>query len=182
MGIAKFIFYKLMGWKIRGDFDRKIKKSVVIVIPHTSWHDFYIGVFTRRILKVQINFVGKKELFKWPFGAYFRWMGGVPLDRTSGQNKVEAIAQIFKNKEEFRLSIAPEGTRKKVSVWKTGYYYIAMAAEVPIICVAFDYENKEVIIHDAFYPTGDIESDSKKLRTVFKGVIGKKKEYSFTDF
>ena len=180
MGVSKFIFYNLLGWKIQGDFDKKIKKSVIIVVPHTSWHDFFIGVFIRRILKIEINFIAKKELFKWPIGWYFRWMGGVSLDRTPGQNKVEAIVEIFDKKEEFRLSLSPEGTRKKVSTWKTGYYYIAMAANVPIICVAFDYGIRTVVIHEEFYPTGDIELDTKKLRSNFKGVVGKVREYSFT--
>lgn len=178
MGIPKFIFFNLMGWKIKGDFDRNVRKAVVIVVPHTRWHDFYIGVFTRRILKVQINFIAKAELFRWPLGSYFRWMGGVPLDRTPGQNKVEAIAEIFKENEEFRLALAPEGTRKKVLEWKTGYYYIALAANVPIICVAFDYAKKTVIINKPFYPTGEIETDTQILRSFFKGVSGKKREYS----
>lgn len=178
MSLSKFIFYRLMGWKIVGQFDRNVKKAVVIVVPHTSWHDFYIGVFTRKILKVEINFIAKKELFIWPIGYYFRWMGGAALDRTPGQNKVEAIAEIFQKKEEFRLAMAPEGTRKKVLKWKTGFYYIAIAANVPIIPVAFDYATKSVIIRDAFYPTGDIEADTIKLRTFFEGIVGKNKEGS----
>src|SRR5690554_8088070 len=175
INLRKFIFNKIMGWKIQGEFDPKIRKSIIIVVPHTSWHDFYIGLFVRGIKKVKIGFIAKKELFRWPFGWYFKWMGDVPLDRTPGQNKVEAIAEIFKNKEEFRLSLAPEGTRKKVQKWKTGFYYIAIAANVPIIPVAFDYSIKSVVIHDAFYPTGDIEKDTLKLRTLYKGVVGKNK-------
>ncbi len=178
MGITKFVFEKLMGWKLEGSFDPAIKKAVVIVVPHTSWHDFYIGAFTRKLSGVEINYIAKKELFQWPFGWYFRWMGGAPLDRTSGQNKVEAIAQIFKEKDEFRLAMAPEGTRKKVTIWKTGYYYMALAANVPIICVAFDYLTKKVIINKPFYPTGNIDTDTIKLRSFYKGIIGKKKEYS----
>ena len=178
MGLSKFIFNKLLGWSIDGDFDRSIKKSVIIVVPHTSWHDFYIGVFTRRILKIEINFVGKRELFKPPFGWYFKWMGGAALDRTPGQNKVEAIAKVFEGKEEFRLSLAPEGTRKKVLAWKTGFYFIALKANVPIIPVAFDYSTKTVVIHDAFYPTGDIETDMPVLRTLYQGVVGKKPEFT----
>lgn len=178
MGIATFIFQKVMGWKIEGSFDPAIKKAVVIVVPHTSWHDFYIGVFTRRLLGVQINYIAKKELFQWPFGWYFKWMGGAPLDRTSGQNNVEAIAQIFKEHDEFRLAMSPEGTRKKVLVWKTGYYYIAMAANVPIICVGFDYATKKVIINKPFYPTGNIDEDTIILRSFIKGIVGKKKEFS----
>lgn len=178
MGIAKFIFQKVMGWKIEGSFDPAIKKAVVIVVPHTSWHDFYIGAFTRRLLGVQINYIAKKELFQWPFGWYFKWMGGAPLDRTSGQNNVEAIAQIFKENDEFRLAMSPEGTRKKVLIWKTGYYYIAMAANVPIICIAFDYATKKVNINEPFFPTGNIDEDTIILRTFFKGIVGKKKEFS----
>ena len=178
MSLSKFIFYRLMGWKIVGQFDRNVKKAVVIVVPHTSWHDFYIGVFTRKILKVEINFIAKKELFMWPMGYYFRWMGGAALDRTPGQNKVEAIAEIFQKKEEFRLAMAPEGTRKKVLKWKTGFYYIAIAANVPIIPVSFDYATKTVAINNAFYPTGDIDADTVKLRTFFEGIVGKNKEGS----
>jgi 1-acyl-sn-glycerol-3-phosphate acyltransferase len=178
MGITKFIFEKMMGWQIVGSFDPAVKKAVIIVVPHTSWHDFYLGLFTRRITKTQINYIAKKELFQWPFGWYFRWTGGAKLDRTPGQNKVEAIAEIFKNKEEFRLAMAPEGTRKKVTSWKTGFYYIALAANVPIICVPFDYSKKTITINEPFYPTGDIDLDTEKLRTYFKGVVGKKAEYS----
>ncbi|MBT0607996.1 1-acyl-sn-glycerol-3-phosphate acyltransferase [Aequorivita echinoideorum] len=178
MGITKFIFNKIMGWKIEGSFDPSVKKAVVIVVPHTSWHDFYIGAFARRISKTQINYIAKKELFSWPFGWYFKWMGGAPLDRTPGQRKVEAIAQLFKSKNEYRLAMAPEGTRKKVLNWKTGYYYIALAANVPIICVAFDYPHKKVIINKPFYPSGDIDKDTKRLRSYYKGIIGKNPEYS----
>ena len=178
MGCTKFVFHKLLGWKISGDFSPEIKKAVIIVVPHTSWHDFYVGVFVRRISGVQINFVAKKELFKWPFGWYFRWMGGASLDRTSGQNKVDAIAEIFNSKKEFRLALAPEGTRKKVTDWKTGDYYIALAANVPIIPVSFDYKTKTVTINKPFYPTGDIETDTVRLRTYYEGVVGKKPEYT----
>lgn len=167
-----------MDWTVEGSFDPAVKKSVVIVVPHTSWHDFPVGVYARRILKTKINFVAKKELFKWPFGAYFRWMGGTPLDRTSGQNKVEAIAQIFKEKDEFRLALAPEGTRKKVESWKTGYYYIAQAANVPIIPVGFDYSTKTVKVGAPFYTTGNIEADTIELRKFYHGVVGKKPEYT----
>ncbi len=179
MNLYKYIFTKLMGWKIDGDFkEKEIKKVIMIIVPHTSWHDFYIAIFTRKTLGVMVNFVGKKELFIWPFGYYFKWMGGAALDRTSGQNKVEAIAEIFKSKEEFRLAMAPEGTRKKVKEWKTGYYYIANLAQVPIMPVSFDYKNKRVTIGEPFYTTGDIKFDTDFLKSFYKGVEGKVAEYS----
>ncbi|WP_394906144.1 1-acyl-sn-glycerol-3-phosphate acyltransferase [uncultured Mesonia sp.] len=169
----KFIFFKLLGWEIEGGFDPKVKKSIIIVVPHTSWHDFYIGVLTRGILNIPIHFIAKKELFKWPFGAYFKKMGGHALDRTPGQKKVDAIAKMFKNEIEFRLALAPEGTRKKVNQWKTGFYFIALKANIPIIPVAFDYKRKVVRIGTTFYPSGNLEQDLNRLQLFFKGIKGK---------
>ena len=177
--LYRFIFFKLMGWKITGSFDESIKKCVVIVVPHTSWHDFYLGIFVRGVLGFQINFVGKKELFQFPFGFYFRWMGGAPIDRVGNLNKVEAIAQIFENREEFRLAISPEGTRKKITQLRTGFYYIALKANVPIIPVAFDFGNKTVNIGKPFFPTANYENDLEILLKHFKGVSGKIPEKGF---
>ncbi|MEZ4779330.1 MAG: 1-acyl-sn-glycerol-3-phosphate acyltransferase [Flavobacteriaceae bacterium] len=174
MGLPSFLFKKILGWKIEGNFDPSIKKAVVIVAPHTSWHDFFVGLYARRILKTKIHWLGKKELFIWPFSYYFKWTGGTPLDRTSGQNKVEAIADIFKSKNEFRLAMAPEGTRKKVATWKTGFYYIAEGAKVPIIPVAFDYGTKTVKVGKPFYTANTIENDVPVLRSFYDGVKGKK--------
>jgi len=179
--LAKFIYFKLLGWQITGNrnFSKNtVKKSVIIALPHTSWHDFYIGVLLRKIAGVKTNFVGKKELFKWPFGYFFRSLGGSPLDRTSGQNKVEAMAELFQSKNEFRLTLAPEGTRKKVSKWKTGFYYIAKKANVPIIMFTLDFENKRNHISEPFYTTDDVEADFKFMESFFRGVVGKIPEYS----
>ena len=177
--IYKFIFSNLFGWKVVGDIDDNIKKCIVIAVPHTSWWDFFLGIFSRAILEKEINYVGKKELFVFPFGYFFKWTGGTPLNRQAKENKVDSIARIFESKEVFRLAIAPEGTRKKVSEWKTGFYYIALKANVPILPVAFDYGKKEVVYHKPFYPTGNIEEDMKILQSYFKGVKGKVAENSF---
>lgn len=168
-----------MGWKIIGTISPEIKKCAMIVVPHTSWHDFYLGLFTRGIVGLEMNFVGKKELFKFPFGAYFRWMGGAPLNRHTNENKVDAIAKVFETREVFRLAIAPEGTRKKVTEWKTGFYYIALKANVPIIPVAFDWGKKEVKLCEPFWPTGNKDADFKILEQNFIGVLGKIPENSF---
>jgi 1-acyl-sn-glycerol-3-phosphate acyltransferase len=154
----------------------------MIVVPHTSWYDFFLGVFTRGIVQLEMNFVAKKELFVFPLNYYFQWMGGTPLNRQKNENKVDAIASIFEKKDEFRLAIAPEGTRKKVTEWKTGFYYIAMKANVPILPVAFDYGKKEVRLMPLFQPTGDIEADFKVLKSKYVGVVGKFPEKSFSDF
>ncbi|WP_019039650.1 1-acyl-sn-glycerol-3-phosphate acyltransferase [Psychroflexus tropicus] len=178
MRIIKFIFLKLMGWNVQGHMSKDVKKTVVIVLPHTSWHDFYIGAFTRKIIDLPIQYVAKKELFDSPFGWYFKWMGGEPIERSSSQNKVEQIVDLFSSKEEFRLAIAPEGTRKKVTSWKTGFYYIAYQAQVPITCVAFDYSTKTVKIAEPFYTTGNYEVDLKELQNFYKGVVGRVPEFT----
>ncbi|RKT00783.1 1-acyl-sn-glycerol-3-phosphate acyltransferase [Flavobacterium sp. 123] len=171
--IYQWIFFRIMGWKIIGSIDPNVKKCVMMVMPHTSAHDFYLGIFTRGITQLQMNWVGKKELFRFPFGFYFRYMGGEPLDRTGGLNKVDSIASIFERKEIFRLAVAPEGTRKYVNELKTGFYYIALKANVPIIPVAFDFGNKEVNLGAPLMPTGDIESDLSILKQHYIGVEGK---------
>lgn len=179
--LAKFIYFKILGWKITGNVNFSkdtVKKAVIIALPHTSWHDFYIGILLRKITGVKTNFVAKKELFKWPFGYYFRAVGGKALDRTSGQNKVEAIANLFKDEDEFRLTLAPEGTRKKVTEWKTGFYYIAKAANVPIIMFTLDFKNKQNKISEPFHPTGNIEEDFKYMKDFYKDVVGKVEDYS----
>lgn len=179
--LANFIYFKLLGWKVVGNVNfskNSVKKAVIIAAPHTSWHDFYIGLLLRKITNVKTNFVGKKELFTWPFGYYFRAVGGKPLDRTSGQNKVEAIAKLFEGESEFRLTLAPEGTRKKVDNWKTGFYFIAKAAKVPIIMFTLDFKNKQNKVSEPFYPTDDMEADFKYMQSFFENVIGKIKDYS----
>lgn len=127
---------------------------------------------------MDIKFVAKKELFKPPFGWYFRWMGGTALDRTAGQNKVDSIAALFRKKEEFRLAIAPEGTRKKVTDWKTGFYYIAKTADVPIVMIAFDFGNKLVKISKPLFTTDDKDRDFEKIRGFYKEVTGKVAHYT----
>lgn len=177
----KWLYYKVLGWKVQGDFSPdKVKKCIVIAVPHTSWHDFYMGILLRSVLSTKIGFIGKKELFKWPFGYFFRKMGGAPIDRTPGQDKVKAIAKVFDDKEEFRITLAPEGTRKKVDELKTGFYYIALEAQVPIIMVAFDFGKKQHRISKPLYPSGNIDEDMALIHAFFKGAVGKVPEYSFT--
>lgn len=177
--LYKYIFCKLMGWKIDGIFPVEVKKMVMIVVPHTSWNDFYVGLFVRGIIGLPMHFVAKKELFTFPFGYYFRWMGGAPLDRSGGQNKVDLIASIFQERDVFRMAIAPEGTRKKVTRWRSGFYFIALKAQVPILPISFDWSTKTVRFHTLFYPTGSYELDQKDLEQNFRGVLGKFPEKSY---
>lgn len=179
--LAKFIYFKILGWNVVGNTNiskETIKKAVIIAVPHTSWHDFYIGVLLRTVLNVKINFVGKKELFVFPIGWLFSMLGGTPIDRYAKENKVHTIAKLFKERDEFRMAMAPEGTRKKVKVWRTGFYYIAKEVHVPIIMFTFDFENKQNKISEPFYPTDDIEKDFEVMHQFYVGVKGKVPEYS----
>ncbi len=175
-GFWKFIFFTLMGWKYEGMFPSELKKYVVIAAPHTSWLDFPIAILARNASGEKINFIGKNSLFKGPFGWMFKALGGAPVDRSKSNNLVDAIVDIFNSREQFRLGLSPEGTRKKVEKWKTGFYYIAKGAEVPIVMATLDFGNKRIKISEPFYPTEDREKDFEYFHSFYEGVQGKHPE------
>ncbi|QTD37972.1 1-acyl-sn-glycerol-3-phosphate acyltransferase [Polaribacter batillariae] len=175
---AKFILHTILGWNIESGFPKHPKKYVVIAAPHTSWIDFPIAILTRMSLGTMVHFIAKNSLFKWPFGYFFRALGGTPVDRSKNNNLVDSIIDIFNNKEEFRLGLSPEGTRKKVENWKTGFYYIAKGANVPIVMATLDFENKKVKISEAYYITGNKEADFKHFKAFYKNIKGKNPELS----
>jgi 1-acyl-sn-glycerol-3-phosphate acyltransferase len=171
--VYRFLF-RVFGWKIVGGFPPELKKYIVAVAPHTSNIDFLIGVACRSLLKMQnARFLAKRSLFRPPFGFIFRWLGGYPVDRHKSGDMVGQVAAIFAREDHFILAIAPEGTRKKVEKLRTGFYYIARQAGVPIIPCGFDYSKKEVIIGSAFYPSQDVTADIDLLTTFFKNIRGK---------
>ncbi len=168
------MIFKLIGWRVEGAFPAHLKKYIVAVAPHTSNWDFVIGVIARSVVGLQRSkFLGKSSLFKPPFGFLFRWLGGYPVDRTSSHDVVHAEVDIFNRHEEFILALAPEGTRKKVARLKTGLYYIAWQAKVPIIPAGFDYQRKRVVIGSPFYPTGEIEPDMEVLMKFYRAIKGR---------
>ena len=164
--LSRFIFFKLMGWKIEGVFP-DLNKMIVAVVPHTKNFDFIVGILTRAAINEKINYVGKKELFNPITGWFFKALGGAPINRGAKENTVQAIVKIFKSRSFFRLAIAPEGTRKTVKQWKTGFYYIAREANVPILLVKFDYPQKKVFFLDLFYPTDDKKKDFEFMQASF---------------
>lgn len=178
-GFAKFIYYKVLRWTIEGNFPSQLDKCVIIVVPHTSWVDFLLGILIRKVWNEEINYVGKKSLFKKPFGWFFRWTGGAPVNRTEQSDAVSAIVTIFNQRKKFRLTLAPEGTRKKVTTWRTGFYFIAKAAKVPIVLVAFDFGKKQVKVSEPLHPTENMEEDLQSYRAFYKGVKGKVAKNSF---
>lgn len=147
-------------------------KCVIAAVPHTSNWDFPMGVSVRTVIDENVVFIGKSALFRWPFGFIFRWLGGVPVDRSKSNNFVQSVADEYAKKDKFKIVIAPEGTRSKVDKLKSGYYYIAKTAGVPIILCAFDWGNHEVRFSDPFYPTDDTEKDFKFIDEYFSTAVG----------
>jgi len=171
--VSKFIFYRLLGWKLLGSFPKDLKKYVIIVAPHTSWTDFVLGLFLRSITGVKPYFMAKKGLFKKPFGWFFKSLGGIPINRVSSQNYVNYFVKEFNKRDTYIITLTPEGTRKKVDQWKTGFYYIAKQANVPLVKVAIDYKTREIRIATPYSITNDKEGDFKQFHSYFEGVVGR---------
>jgi 1-acyl-sn-glycerol-3-phosphate acyltransferase len=168
------LYFRLTGWKILQVFPLDIPKAVIIVAPHTSAWDFPIGLGVRSILHLNhTHYLGKEELFKGPFGFFFRHTGGFPVNRFDKLNMVEQVVALFNSHSHFLLALSPEGTRKKVARLRTGFYHIAQKAQVPIIMVGFDFTKKEVSIAEPFYTSNDEAADFKKIISFFAPIQGK---------
>ncbi len=175
---ARFILYTILGWKTKGSFPKELKKYVIIGAPHTHWLDFPLGVAIKFAEGLPANYIGKASLFKPPFGFIFRWLGGTPIERSTSNNKVDAIVDVFNAHENFILALSPEGTRKKVDNWKTGFYYIAKGAKVPIVMFTFNFKDKEIKISEPYYLTDNMEEDFNFFYKFYEGVQGKIPENS----
>jgi len=153
-----------------------LPKLVVIGGPHTSNWDFPLALLTARVVRIRISWIGKASLFRFPFGGLMRRLGGIPAHRTGSEGLVGAMAARFAERDRLVLAIAPEGTRKAVPHWRSGFYHIAYAAGVPVVPVAIDGVAREVRIGHAVMPTGRVKEDMDRLRAFFDGVQGIKPE------
>lgn len=168
LGWAYLKFYK---WRVLGN-PPTMPKYVLAIAPHTSNRDFFLGLAIRAALELKAIYLGKAELFRPPFGWLFKALGGYPVNRKENQNLVEAVVEIFDSNEQFAVGVAPEGTRKAGGTFKTGFYYIAKAAKVPIIRVGFDYHTKSVVFDEPFETTDDPEADIENIRSWFRQYKG----------
>ncbi len=173
------MLHKVWGFKFEGEYDHDIPKKLVVAAPHTSGWDLPLGIFIRNSLGADINYVGKASLFRPPFGWFFRWVGGVPVDRSKSNNFVDAMVDTYAVHERINVCMAPEGTRKKVEKLKTGFYYISLKAQVPYQLCALDYENKIIRWSPPIQATENMEKDMAEAEAFFRGVKGKIPEYSF---
>jgi 1-acyl-sn-glycerol-3-phosphate acyltransferase len=167
-GLA-LLWLKSAGWRMEGRLP-DAPKFVVAGAYHTSNWDFPFAVAFAFAFRACIAWMGKASLFRWPFGSFFRWMGGIPIDRSKAHGVVAQSIRAFNEADELIMVIAPEGTRKKGKTWKRGFYYIARGANVPIVLGFLDYPRKVGGIGPALTPTGDLAADMQLIRSFFAAV------------
>lgn len=175
MNLSNLIL-KSFGWKVQGAVPAEIKKFVVVVAPHTSMWDFFIGFLVYKALGIKAHYLIKKEMFFFPISGLVKKLGGIPVDRHNKNTVVEDVVKLFETHENFCLTITPEGTRSLVRTWKSGFHRIALAARVPVVAGFLDYEKKIAGIIGVVELSGDFEKDLSKIQGLYKGISGKHTE------
>ena len=171
-------FLGLKGWKLEGALPPGAAKCVLIAAPHTSNWDLPYTLMVAFCLRLHIHWMGKQVLFRWPFGALMRWLGGIAVDRSKSNSLVaQSAAAIVRAKGPLQLVVPPEGTRGRTRHWKTGFYFIALEAKVPIILAYMDYEKKLSGLGPVFTPSGDVEGDMAQIKRFYAGFKGKRADH-----
>ncbi len=163
---------KLLGWQLKVKLPTT-PKYVLIGAPHTSNWDGVFMVLVNYALNLGLNWVGKDNLFKWPIGVLMRGLGGIPVNRREHTNFTQQMVAYFEQRDKLILVLAPEGTRSKTKRWKSGFYYIALGAGVPILMATIDYEHKEIGLEKTLNPSGDLQADFEKIRAHYAPIKGK---------
>jgi 1-acyl-sn-glycerol-3-phosphate acyltransferase len=175
-------FLRLTGWKVVGTLPANAAKSVLIAAPHTSNWDLPYTLMVAFALRLNVYWMGKASLFRPPFRGVMMWLGGIPVDRAQSNNLVAASsAAILQAKGPLQLIVPPEGTRSGTRYWKTGFYYMAAGAGVPIVLAYLDYEKKVGGLGPIFQTTGDIEADMLAIKAFYAGVKGKNADQFHAD-
>lgn len=159
--------------------DDVVKKKIFAVIPHTTNWDFPVGVLLKGADKMNVQWVGKSSLFKWPYGWFFKALAGIPVDRSKKTNFVDAVVNKINEEDKISICVAPEGTRKPVLKLKSGFYWMAHKANVPLILTAFNWKEKEVEYSEPFWVSGNYEEDLPKIMAFFEGKLGKIPEFGY---
>lgn len=170
--------FRLMGWRIEGQLP-PLDKFVVIGAHHTSNWDFVLFIAAKFILRLNARWFGKHSIFRWPFGALMRYWGGIPIRRHLKLNTVEQAIEAFAEHRQFILVLSPEGTRRKVERWKSGFYHIACGAGVPVVPAALDFQHRRIVIGAPFQPTGNEEADLRQLLAFYRPYVPKNPDYAF---
>lgn len=171
--LIAILILKLIGWKAIGkQIDNP--RFVLIGAPHTSNWDFPLMLLVVLKLRLEVFWMGKHTLFPFPLGWFMRWLGGIPINRSKSHNVVNDTVRLYRENTNLVILVPPEGTRSKVTTWKSGFYHIANNAGVPILLGFVDAAKKEAGLADFFYPTGDIDADMKLIRSFYadkKGLL-----------
>lgn len=168
---AKFIL-KLLGWKITGD-NFFPKKCVIIFAPHTSNWDFILGKCYAYIIGIQPKYLVKNELYFWPISLFIKNNGGIPVDRSKSNSLVDQLSSMIKKEDKFMLTLSPEGTRSKVDKWKTGFYYVAKKADVPLVLAFIDFKNKILGSNKIIYDLENFQTVINDIQDYYKNCNGK---------
>jgi 1-acyl-sn-glycerol-3-phosphate acyltransferase len=163
----------LLRWRVEGTLP-DVPKLVIIAAPHTSNWDFVVGIAAKLALGLRILWFGKNTLFRGPLGPIMRSLGGMPVDRKSSHDVVSQTVAEFARHDRMVLGLAPEGTRKRVERWRTGFYHIAHGAQVPILPVALNWAERAIEIGEPFVTTGNLEADVAALQSRFSGAVGRR--------
>jgi len=166
------LFLGFFGWRTEGQLPEG-SKFVIIAAPHTSNWDLPFMLAVSYVFGVRLSFLMKHTMFWGPFGPFFRWLGGIPVDRRARHNLVQQCVDAFRQHEQLVLAIPPEGTRSKVRYWKTGFYWIAHDAKVPILLGFLDYKRKVGGLGPTVFPSGGLKADLEKIREFYRGISGK---------
>jgi 1-acyl-sn-glycerol-3-phosphate acyltransferase len=167
-------FLRLKGWRVEGALPQAGHKSVLIAAPHTSNWDLPYTLMVAFALRLTPYWMGKKSIFSFPFGPLMRWLGGIAVNREQSTNLVAASAQaLVQAQGPVQLIVPPEGTRSKTRYWKTGFYYIALQAQVPIVLAYIDYSTRRSGLGPVFTPTGDVEADMASIKAFYAPFKGK---------
>lgn len=167
-------FLRLTGWTVEGALPPQAAKSVFIAAPHTSNWDLPYTLMVAFALRLNPYWMGKHTIFKAPFGPVMRWLGGIPVNRDQANNLVAVSAQAIRDADgPLQLIVPPEGTRAKTRYWKTGFYYIAQTAGVPIVMAYMDYSTRRSGLGPLFQPTGDVEADMTAIKAFYAPFKGK---------
>lgn len=173
--ISQAISYSILsalGWHVDVSLPNE-KKFIIVGAPHTSNWDFIYFLLLMSSIRIKLHWIGKDTLFRWPVGGIMKRMGGIPVNRRSRNNFVTQIVESFQKYDELMIVITPEGTRSKTPYWKTGFYYIAVGAQVPIAMGFIDYPHKRIGIDRSFLPSGDIQADFETIREFYADKTGK---------
>ncbi|MHB8158197.1 MAG: 1-acyl-sn-glycerol-3-phosphate acyltransferase [Desulfocucumaceae bacterium] len=167
------LYYWLSGWKLEGRLPKEIKKCILVAAPHTSNFDFGYSRAALYMMNLPVRYLAKKELLESPLGFFFKATGAIGVGRDKSEDLVSRMVELLTKSKEMVIMLSPEGSRKIKGKWKTGFYYAALQAKVPIVLSSLDYKKKVANVGPSFFPTGDYHKDMEQVKEYYKNIVPK---------